>query len=47
MSECQLYASSSERVGIGGTTTISGISRDLAIVAAAAACRTVNCAHTQ
>jgi len=38
MYQCQLYASSSEGVGVGGTITISGIPRDFAVVAAAAAC---------
>ena len=39
--QCQLSASSSGGVGVRGTTTISGIPKDLAVVAAAAACPTV------
>jgi len=42
-----MYASISDGVGVGGTTTTSRIKRDLAVVAAAAACPTVNCAPTQ
>ena len=45
--QCQLYASISEGVGVGGTTTISGIPKDFAVVAAAAACPTVDCAPSQ
>ena len=36
-----------EGVGLGGTRTICGIPRDLAVVAAAAVCPTVDCAPTQ
>jgi len=39
--QSQLYESSSEGVGVRGTVTISGIPKDLAVVAAAAACLTV------
>jgi hypothetical protein len=39
--QCKLYASSSEGVGVRGTTTISGTLKDIAVVAAAAACPTV------
>jgi hypothetical protein len=45
--QCQLYSSSSEGVGVGGTTTISGIPRDLAVVAAVAAGPIVDCVPTQ
>jgi len=36
-----------EGVGVGGTITISGIPRDLAVVAAAAACATVEWVSAQ
>ena len=45
--QCQLYASISEGVGVGGTITISGIPRDFAVVAAAAACPIVECVPAQ
>ena len=41
-----MYASISEGVGVAGTTTISGIPSDLAVVAAAA-CPIVDCVPTQ
>lgn len=45
--QCESYALISEGVGVGGTSTISGIHKDLAVVAAASACPTVDCAPTQ
>jgi hypothetical protein len=43
----QLYAAISEGFRIGGSTTIRGISEDLAVIAAAAACAIVDCTATQ
>jgi len=39
--QCQLYASISEEVRVGGTTTITGFLKDVAHGAAAAACPSV------
>jgi hypothetical protein len=38
INQCQVYASSSEGVGVVGTITISGIPREFAVVAATAVC---------